>query len=160
MKRKLILTLLVLIALLGFRAGWVLSQTNGVLPRVERACETKVGVLTTVNDGYSLLKRCPKNSREVILGEKGEAGGTQQIGAGEIAFLDGSMNFVLKKNGLVWWYDDMDGQWHEDTEKTIPEDKVADIVQWNVTSFLTKDGNIWVPSNGTWLNVGVPGSSN
>jgi len=156
MKRKLILTLLLLITLLGFRAGWVLSQTNGILPRVEKACETKVGVLTAVNDGYSLLKRCPRNSREVVLGEKREAGGNQQIGAGEIAFLTGDMNRVLKKDGTAWWYNEMDKTWTQDTARTVIGIDIGNIVQWNVNSILTKDGDIWLLDGGTWTNIGYP----
>lgn len=156
-KKKLIL-ILFLIGLTSFTTSKVLGQSVN-LPRVTTACESKVGLLVVIDDGFSVLKKCPKNSRKVILGELTEGDGSQQIGAGEIAFLTGSMNHVLKKDGTVWWYDDMDKIWKEDIEKKVFGIEIDNIIQWNVASLLTKDGNIWIPDNGVWVNMGVPGQN-
>jgi len=155
MKNKLVLiSVFMFLGLLALGTEKVLAQVVN-LPRVTIACESKVGLLMGIDDGFSVLKKCPKNSRKVILGEESQIGG--QIGAGEIAFLIGSMNHVLKKDGTVWWYDDMGRNWQQDFEKSVTGIVINDITQWNITSLLTKEGDVWVLDNGIWVNMGVPG---
>lgn len=70
---KIIKVLLIILAVALFGVTVVKAQT--VLPRITTACEDKAGLLFSVNDGFSLLKKCPKNSRLVaIIGEKGDKG--------------------------------------------------------------------------------------
>lgn len=146
-----------LTVLLSVGTGVVIGQTSGDLPRVNVACENKAGLIQGFDDGFSILKKCSKGSRQVVLGEKSVSQDDQQIGAGKIAFLTGSMNQVLKEDGTVWWYDEMSSEWQEDTERAITKVNIEDIVQWNVTSFLTKDGNVWLLNSGIWQKMGVPG---
>lgn len=45
------------------------------LPRITTACEMKNGALFAIDDGFSILKKCPKGSRMVmIIGEQGPKG--------------------------------------------------------------------------------------
>lgn len=56
----------------------ILAQLE--LPRISTACELRNGQLFGIDDGFSLLKKCPKGSRMVmIIGDQGPKGdpGTQ-----------------------------------------------------------------------------------
>lgn len=56
-----------------FGISRVLAQ--GGLPTITTACESRSGLLNAFNDGFSLLKKCPANSRRVvIIGEQGPRG--------------------------------------------------------------------------------------
>ena len=45
------------------------------IPTISIACEYKSGLLFSVNDGFSVFKKCPNNARRVvIIGEKGNKG--------------------------------------------------------------------------------------
>lgn len=62
---------LIFVAILGISKVFALDQ----LPVVNTACENKNGLLLAINDGFSLLKKCPANSRRVvIIGEQGPKG--------------------------------------------------------------------------------------
>lgn len=73
MKIKRLIPLLIIgIILVGFGVSKVIAQG---LPTLTTACENKVGLLFAYNDGFSLLKKCPTGSREVIiLGQQGQKG--------------------------------------------------------------------------------------
>ena len=44
-------------------------------PTITTACESRNGILRAFDDGFSLLKKCPTNTRRVIIiGEKGDKG--------------------------------------------------------------------------------------
>jgi len=152
MKNKTVLVFgLLLVVLLSFSSGVVLSQTSKELPRLETACETKAGLIHGFNDGFSILKKCSKGSRQVVLGEK--SGSTNEaVNMGDIKFLgflsDAPYVAILDTAGKTYLMDrttdDLKQDWSLDGSRTLPSEvNVNDIVSWNPYMFLTADGNIW-----------------
>lgn len=46
-----------------------------IFPTITTACENRDGDLKAINDGFSLFKKCPTNSRRVVMiGEQGSKG--------------------------------------------------------------------------------------
>lgn len=75
---KLILILSMLIILVGLVTTKVLANS---LPIITRVCESKFGNLISINDGFSMFKKCPTGSREVlIIGQPGPQGNSGEIG--------------------------------------------------------------------------------
>ena len=72
---KLLLILSVILIL--FLTVTIKAIAEEILPAISTVCENRLGILTSVNDGFSILKECPKGSRKVLLiGEKGPKGDT------------------------------------------------------------------------------------
>lgn len=100
-------------------------------------------------------------------GEKGDIGESAKPGAGNIAFIFGIGNYLLKTDGTVWVagsnpgnnppYTLIDGNNYSGiTGVPIP---VIDIVSWGYSSLLDKDGNYWLNSKAyggpdIWSNLG------
>jgi hypothetical protein len=151
MKNKLVLIpIFLFVGLLAVGTKIVLAVVT--LPRVTTACETKIGgVLMGIDDGFSSLKKCPANSRKVVLGEVGTSTGDEGsvIGPGDIAFIDDN-GYALNKNGQVWKYGYWGGsiKWKMGYNETLPNEVTVDeILQWKKDSFLTKSGDFWVYTN-------------
>lgn len=158
MKKKPVLAFgLILVVLLFLGSGVVWGETTKELPRLTTACETKIGgLLFGVNDSFSSLKSCPKNSRKVILGENqtGNEGNLTVPESGKIAFVNGSM--ALMKDGTVWMYNvnalvwdraDFNDDGKGDYDITDTGVSYKDIIQWysgGNLSFLTKNGDYWL----------------
>ena len=145
---------LVLVALLSFGSGMVIGQTSNELPRVEVACENKAGLIHGFDDGFSILKKCPKGSRRVMLGEKSILNDDPKI-SGNIAFIDN--DYVLLNDGTVWNYDFGGDQnpvgWYEATGLKITGLNVSDILDWSIYSFATKQGDVYFKHNDHWSLV-------
>lgn len=84
-KSKIILISLGVFVLMIFGISRVFAQSG--LPTITTACETRNGSLNAFNDGFSLLKKCPTNSRRVVIigeqgprGEKGDKGDQSEPG--------------------------------------------------------------------------------
>ena len=75
--------ILILFAFVVVSTGLAKAVTDG-LPQITTACENRHGFLFSVNDGFSILKKCPNNFREVILvgqpGPKGDQGDPGPLG--------------------------------------------------------------------------------
>jgi hypothetical protein len=93
-------------------------------------------------------------------GEKGEQGLSAQHGAGNIAFISG--NALLKTDGTVWVafrgnvpFTRITGDGDGVGNVPIP---VSDIVAWQYSSLVDKDGNYWFINIGNvqsgWQNFG------
>ncbi|MCW1948980.1 MAG: hypothetical protein KIH89_000840 [Candidatus Shapirobacteria bacterium] len=143
-----------LMVLLSVGTGIVIGQTSGELPRVTTACENKAGLIQGFDDGFSILKKCSKGSRQVVLGEKSTMNGDVSV-EGKIAFVD--RNYVLLDDGTVWNYEFGDGGdvagWFEATNLRITDLNVSDIVDWSSYSFVTKQGNLFIKHNNGWSEV-------
>lgn len=64
-----------LIALVLIFLGVSRIYAQQVFPTITTACESRNGLLHAFGDGFSVFKKCPSNSRRVvIIGEKGEQG--------------------------------------------------------------------------------------
>lgn len=67
-------TSLIFVTILSISKVFALDQ----LPVINTACENKNGLLFAIDDGFSIFKECPANSRRVIIvgeqGPKGEKG--------------------------------------------------------------------------------------
>jgi len=77
MKMKMKINKILLIPVLFFLGLLLVKQISAQieLPRITTACEMKNGALFGVDDGFSILKKCPKGSRMVmIIGEQGPKG--------------------------------------------------------------------------------------
>lgn len=74
---------LIALVLIVISTGVAKAVTDG-LPQISVVCEDKHGLLFSLKDGFSIFKKCPKNTREVILvgqpGPKGEKGDPGQSG--------------------------------------------------------------------------------
>ena len=88
------------------------------------------------------------------------------VSSGQLAGLGYNYNgFVLLMNGDTWSYqgfgtsDGFNESWSRDTSRDLPTGvTVKDIVQWNGSSFLTKDGTIYVHTlnDNAWMKKGDP----
>lgn len=96
MKIKRISVFLIIVFILGF-LGVVKIYAQQGFPTITTACEGRNGLLYSFNDGFSNLKKCPGNSRRVVLigapglkGDKGDKGDPGEVGpqgyTGEIGF--------------------------------------------------------------------------
>lgn len=149
----------ILVLVLGLLVTTRVVWAEVTLPRITTACESKMGALLSVNDGFSLLDKCRDNQRLVVLGEQAQNGrGT--IGAGNVLFMG---EYILTKDGKVWWNDGT--HWINDVDKDIPpEISLSSIVDWAQANliFMTTDGSIYKyiwPGNGMpsgWKNLGHP----
>ncbi|MCX6730622.1 MAG: hypothetical protein NTZ55_02135 [Candidatus Roizmanbacteria bacterium] len=75
---------LVILPLITFFLFFVVYKVSATvqLPRISIACESKIGALFAFNDGFSLLKKCPAGSQQVVLiGEKGDKGDKGDTGS-------------------------------------------------------------------------------
>lgn len=69
-----ILPFLLIIFILIFLAVSRIYAQQG-FPTITTACENRSGLLWAFDDGFSVFKKCPSNSRRVvIIGEKGDKG--------------------------------------------------------------------------------------
>jgi hypothetical protein len=145
---------LVLLTLLSFGSGVVLSQSSKELPRVETACETKAGLIHGFDDGFSILKKCPKGSRQILLGEKPVSGDSSSI-FGKILFIDGA--YALLNDGTVWNYgfgdDGEESVWRRVDALTVSGVNPSDIVQWGYSGFLTKTGDVYLKYKNSWAKA-------
>lgn len=160
MKNKLILvSFFLMIGLLAVGAKFVLAQTT--LPRVTTACEGKTGLLMGIDDGFSILKKCPGNSRKVALGSgeynnvsiEGDVLFFYQISVGDL----GTIKYVLMKDGHMYqkvsW--ENNGQYWQQIGE-IPENLMqVGIVEWKIDYFITTNGRIYykgaeAPTDGEW----------
>jgi hypothetical protein len=145
---------LVLIIILSFGSGMVIGQNSEELPRVEVACESKAGLIHGFNDGFSILKKCPKGSRRVVLGDKSTLSNDPKI-TSNIVFID--REYVLLNDGTVWSYDFGGDQnpagWYEATDLKITGLNVSDILDWSQYGFVTKQGNVYFKREDHWLMV-------
>ncbi len=124
---------------LGTRMVWGEMKS---LPKVTTACESKTGLLMVIDDGFSILKKCPKNFRKVTLGETTTTGGVED--SNDLGIVFSSQGYFLKENGQVWLYSPGDtGELEWAYYGNIPVG-VNDIYQWDQGSFLTKDGVFYV----------------
>lgn len=141
-----------LVILLSVATGMVIGQTSDDLPRVEVACENKTGLIHGFDDGFSILKKCPNGSRQIILGEKSISNDDSNI-SGKIAFID--HEYVLLNDGTVWGYDFGGDQnpigWYEATVLNITDLNVSDILDWSLYSFVTKKGDVYFKDNDHWF---------
>jgi len=142
MKKKSVLIFgLTLVGLLSVGTTIAWGEVSN-LSRVTTACESKAGLLMVVDDGFSILKKCPKNSRKVILGEASTNSGSEENNDLGVAF--SSQGYFLKENGQVWLYSPGDNgglEWSYFGDVPV---EVDDIYQWDQGSFLTKDGVFYV----------------
>ena len=135
---------LILICLLLFGGKTILGHNLiNDLPKLTIVCENKAGLLHGFDDGFSVLKKCPKGTREIALGEKS----TNNNISGKVLFV-GPM--TLLNDGTVWEfgsdYQNNVFSFHK-TERTIPVSAV-DVVQWYGANqenfFVTRNGDIYV----------------
>jgi hypothetical protein len=136
---------LTLICLLLFGGKTILGRDLiKDLPRLTIVCENKAGLLHGFDDGFSVLKKCPKGTREIALGEKSI--NNNNI-SGKVLFV-GPM--TLLNDGSVWEfggdYQNKVYSFHK-TERTIPI-SASDVAQWYGASqenfFVTRDGDVYV----------------
>lgn len=92
--------LLIVFVLIFLGVSRIYAQQG--LPTITIACENRNGLLRAFDDGFSLLKKCPSNSRRVIIiGEKGDPGYTPtkevnvcfDVSTGNLKVLQGSTCF-------------------------------------------------------------------
>lgn len=126
------------------------------LPRISTVCEYKNGQLAAIDDGFSLLKKCPDNGRLVTIigekGDKGEQGLPGLTGAGNIAFVFSyGDHYAVTTDRKVW---NWNGSWHFNFEVPIDTSKIVQMV--NPYGFLDSDGNVWLYNGTFWTNVGHP----
>jgi len=134
-----VLIILVFVAL-GMNKVW--GQTE-----VKTVCEDKKGNLFVPRDRNGNIDTCKKHSESVTFNFGTGNGGETAI-QGEIAFISDA-NSLLKKDGTVWRYDDMDNVWRQDNDKSLPSQvKASDVVQWSRTIFIVKNGDVWILGNG------------
>lgn len=163
MKKKSALVFgLVLVILLSLGSGIVIGQTSSELPRVEMACENKAGLIHGFDDGFSILKKCPKSSRKVVLGSVSTGNSGGGLEAGEVSFISYSEEkdqvYVLDKNGKAWFYKINDDPvlFQRYSSLDLPTGvNINDVVGWNQGSFILKNGNVYVNTGeGGWMLVG------
>ena len=80
-------------------------------------------------------------------------------GAGNIAFcsLDHGCTTVLKVDGTIWSINGQ-GNWDLVTD-SVPNSlpvNVGNIIVWNPTQLLDRDGDVWRWVNNSWSNFGHP----
>lgn len=148
----------VLLFLLSISTVTVWGKNTEELSRLTTVCESKVGgILFGVNDGFSNLKFCPKNTRKVLIGEEQNTSVGENLivpKSGNIAFVGGSI--ALMKNGTVWMYNvntslwdkaDFNGDGKGDYDITETGISYENIIQWysgGNLSFLTNKGEYWL----------------
>ena len=163
MKNKKILMVSLLIGLIALVTGKVLAEVKN-LPIISRGCETRSGfLLVKDDDGFSRLRRCPRGTREVLIGEGGQVSGDD----GSASSSDGYVLFIgypyiLTRDGSVWKKevineDTGEEEWMIDEGVVkLEEDVTVDIVQWDGAGlqFLLKDGKIYQYDRGLeiWSN--------
>lgn len=70
---KILPSLLFVIVLIFLGISKIYAQQ--ILPTITTACESRNGLLHAFDDGFSVFKKCPSNSRRVvIIGEQGPKG--------------------------------------------------------------------------------------
>ena len=75
MRYKKPIIILSLFGLFFFFLRTVSVLAGEILPRISTVCENKLEIIVSINDGFSILKECPKGSRKALLiGEKGPKG--------------------------------------------------------------------------------------
>ena len=153
MKKKVVLIFgLVLVGLFSLGTSIAWGEVSS-LPRVTTVCESKAGLLMTVDDDFSILRKCPKNFRKVVLGEEQTIKNDESNELGEVLF---ASNFnILKKNGEIWNYSPGDeGLFEWSYIGEIPEEvEASKILQWDENSFLTKEGIFYVKKQMIWEKV-------
>lgn len=163
MKNKIIWSFgVVLFGLSVFGTGLVVGQNSGELPNLTTACETKAGLLFGINDGFSILKKCPGNSQMVTLGQTN--GDDEEVNIPGMAFMttEGANIWLLTETGDVYSLDINDRDWRLQNDKKIEGNLVSGISQWFVNSYLTKNGEIFALvydeelGKETWILVGLP----
>lgn len=70
---KILSLLFIAIVLIFLGVSRIYAQQG--FPTITTACESRSGLLWAFDDGFSMFKKCPNNSRRVvIIGEKGDKG--------------------------------------------------------------------------------------
>lgn len=156
MKKILIIALLIL----GF-STFALAKTNGT------PFEAIWSVITQLQEQVSSIQLTPgpqgpkgDTGEQGPVGPQGESGFSATHGAGNIAFCSETYtcSTVLKTDGTVW---SLTGQnvWAQvplpEVPNYLPVD-IEDVVDWDMTRFLDKNGDTWWWNNGSWRNMGHP----
>jgi len=162
MKNKKILVVSLLMGLVALVTGKVLAEVNN-LPVISRGCETRSGfLLVKDDDGFSRLRRCPRGTREVVIGEGGQVSGDDGSGSssdGYVLFI--GYPYVLSRDGNVWYKEVVneetgEEEWTFDEAFAIEESITENIVQWDGAGlqFLLDDGSIYQYDRGLgiWSN--------
>src|SRR3990167_10628476 len=81
-KSSLIVVLIGLFFLIAVGISTIFAQE--AFPTINVLCENKSGILRSFDDGFSMLKKCHKGERKVVLlglqGEKGDKGDQGELG--------------------------------------------------------------------------------
>lgn len=158
--KKLVALVLVVLGFLFVKVGITWAQS--VLPRITTVCETRAGTFISIDDGFSLFKTCPGGSRLVSLGEAATTGGGGTV-VGDVAFFSPITGWLLKIDGTAWqslfdgWANTY--QLVADTNRNLPSGiSASDVVVWDYSSFMVKNGDIYNFNYQTnnWVNVGHP----
>jgi len=152
---------IILILVLGLLiAGGTKIFAQEQEPVLSLACEGKSGLLTGVDDGWSIKSECRgAGQRLVRLGNQGPNG------TGNILFIykaSGDWIYALKADGKI--YGSNGGGWlpgnvpYTGYPSALPaEVPPTSVAQWMFDRLLDKDGNVWwYPWNGPWRNIGHP----
>ena len=166
MKKKVVLIFgLVLVGLFSLGTSIAWGEVSS-LPRVTTVCESKAGLLMTVDDDFSILKKCPKNFRKVVLGEETMADESENMSKGSLfVYKDGGLLSVLLTDGSVVETEVVPPVWTENAAKHIPSTiNVSEIIFWNKSTFLTKENHLWIyqkdfDAEGGWIDVGIPNNN-
>ena len=166
MKKKTALIFgLILLVILSWGSGVVIGQTSSELPRMEVACESRDGSVRGFNDGFSILKKCPKGFRKISLGQTlaTSSGNTTtgNLNAGNISFVsfngDRNLVYVLDKNGKAWFIQINEMELFErNSNFDLPTSvSIDNVVGWNYGSFVLKTGEVYLNTgeNG-WVMTG------
>lgn len=152
---------LVLFGFLVFGTGMVVGQGSNELPKLTTACETKAGLIFGMGDGFSILKKCPGNSRMVALGGTGnETGSGGQINIGGVVYFSNSGEgpWILKEDGTIWNYGES-GSWEKNERRSTLPVTVDQVLYWDYNSLITRSGDIY-RFDGSWLLIGSADSIN
>ena len=81
-KTKIVTILAIFLLTAVFAVSGIFAQES--FPTINVLCENKSGILRSFDDGFSMLKKCHKGERKVVLlglqGEKGEKGDQGELG--------------------------------------------------------------------------------
>ncbi len=94
-----------------------------------------------------------------LVGATGIQGPAGIQGAGNIAFLKvlSGRASVLTTDGKIYDKDINAPSWGLSTYPPTPLPvSVSQIAQWEIGTFLDKDGNVWLTDNVSWFNMGHP----
>ncbi|MEK7193612.1 MAG: hypothetical protein AAB652_02380 [Patescibacteria group bacterium] len=112
-----------------------------------------IGVINKLRGQLSELSAKVMNL-QLTPGPQGPAGVT---GAGNIAFIykDGVGIHALRTDGTVWKWP-ASGWIAEGTPGISVPTSTSNIAQWQLTTFLDKNGDLWRHDAGVWVNFGHP----